>query len=120
MPNGRISPRRHGRGKGWTKGNSSGRSVQERQSEAQQRARAAVADERRGSVYRTDVEFTGTDGADPLPPMGPQRDALVERLRKLREAGVLSQTQIAFELGIDSSQVGYLCQRHKIRKGKLP
>jgi len=117
MPNGRISPRGRGGGKGWTRGFANSRAAGQRLQDSLNRSVAAAGDERRGSVYRDDVEFTGTDAADPLPPVGPQRDALVGRLRELRATGLLSQREIAEQLGIDISQVGYLCQRHKIKKG---
>lgn len=84
-------------------------------------ARAAVLDpdERRSrvEVYRTDVEFTGTEAPlNRLPPKGsPDRAALVERVDELKQQG-LSHAKIGLQLGFDLDQINRLCVVHGIRR----
>lgn len=114
MPNGFISRRLPG-------GNGGGRAGRlARQAAVDALSRATIleeGDDRRAHVYRTDVVFTGTESSARLPGQGPELTALVEKVTVMRAAGV-SQLKIAEGLGIDVSQVRYLCSRYKIPKGE--
>lgn len=54
----------------------------------QAKAWREVLDDRRASVYRTDVEFTGTDRAPNTRYTPAEKAALVERLKVLRAEGL--------------------------------
>lgn len=64
--------------------------------------RLEVSESRRSEVYRSDVEFTGTEAPAPLPKKGtPERAALIAKIKELHDQG-MPYIEIAAELNIDS------------------
>jgi hypothetical protein len=74
----------------------------------------SVYDERRAGVYRADAEYADEDPAVTLPPRGPDRDALAERLRVLKADGA-THLQAGLALGLEAGQVSVLCREYDIK-----
>lgn len=94
----------------------------ERHDSAQRATIISVGDERRASVYRTDVEFTGTDRVNrslQTPPRGSQERAdLIADITMCRVNG-LSYMKTATELDVDMRVVSHLVKYHGIDRGGI-
>lgn len=75
----------------------------------------AEHDARRAELFGGQLGTAPEERCAPLPPKGPERDALAARLRAMKEERHLSHIQAAVELGIDMSQVSSLCTAYGIK-----
>ncbi len=72
-------------------------------------------DVRRPDVYRSDVTFAAKDAFRPLPPRGPQRDALVREVAEAK-ARKESDLAIACRLGFEVASIAYLRKQYGIAR----
>lgn len=80
---------------------------------------SSVYDDRRAQVYRADADYADEDPAVVMPPRGPERDALAERLRALKADGA-THVQAGIELGLEAGQVSVLCREYEIKSVARP
>lgn len=84
----------------------------------QRRAALHELSHQRGpQVYSGGVYANTEAPATPLPPLGPDRDRLVDEVRQRYLAGE-TKSSIAGALGYDETQIAYLCHKHKIVRKK--
>lgn len=74
---------------------------------------ASVYDGKRAEVYRADAVYADEEPSVALPPRGPERDALAERLRTLKADGA-THVQAGIALGLEVGQVSVLCREYDI------
>lgn len=78
-------------------------------------AAAAVHEERRQAVYEAAVGTAPEDTSNTLPPRGPARDAVADRVRDLKERLGATHLQAAVALNLEVGQISLLCREYGIR-----
>lgn len=103
------------RAKGFVHRGDHGRKIALGRTRAPKSTAGSDHDERRAQVYAPErLGIWPDEKSAPLPPRGPERDALAERLRELKAAGA-THLQAAAELDIEAAQVSVLCREYDIR-----
>lgn len=74
---------------------------------------AEQADARRAQVYTDSAPHADKEASAPVPPRGPERDALVEQIRQMK-AERMTHLEVGNALNMEASTIGRLCKAYGI------